>query len=144
MVFNKKKKYIAVFTILEGSIHNIIATRKVNPLNKSVRIQKKTFIIDIATPSYQKGNKVFYFFSLSTQKQLVFKNSFEPNVNIELIDAIMSQKIIEQLTANLNQDFKLNIMWLLIGGLIGGLIGYMLCQYTMTQTATPSLLGGLL
>jgi hypothetical protein len=133
-LFKKKKKYYAVYCLREVGVQTIIAIKRINPTKKSVSFRGNTFVLDITTPSYTKGTKVYYFFSISDKQQLTFSNDKEPLVNTELIDSILSQKIIEQLTKNLNNDFKMNIMTLMMGVIIGALVGYMYATYTSTQT----------
>lgn len=133
MVLLNKKRYIGVFTINESSIPSIIAIKRLKAVNQSIRFMKHTFPFDITTPSYTKGLKNYYFFSLTLKKQLTFDDTYQPNINTEVIDAILSQKIVQQLTANLNDSFKPNLMMFIIGVLIGIFGGYFYAQYTLTH-----------
>lgn len=137
MIFSRRKKYIAVFCIRELEVNNILGTRKINPTSKTIRFRRHTFIIDVSTPSYIKNNKVFYFLSLTTKKQLTFDDSKEVDMNTELIDSVISQNIVEQLTKNLNDNLKMNIIQILLGLCAGILIGYFYAQYTLTPTTSP-------
>jgi len=122
-MFNKTK-YYAIFTISQLELQAIIGSKRINSISKTVNFRKNTFIIDIENPTFMKRNKVFYFFSITSQHQLLFYKSKENGMNSEIIDTIISQKIIQQLTSNLDSEWKMNTSMILIGLIIGALIGY--------------------
>lgn len=135
MIWNKKR-YYAVFTIKQIKSYNIVGLKKINPFSKSVSFKKHTFVIDIENPTYLKSNKIFYFFSLTSEKQLYFEKSDTSNINTEVIDTIMSQNIVKQLTSNLNTKWKIDLTMIAIGCIIGVLLGY------LVGNAYPLTVGG--
>lgn len=57
--------------------------------------------------------------------QLFFEGSTRSIISPKIIDMIMSQKIVSELTSNLGGNkFLLNFMTLIFGGIMGALIGY--------------------
>lgn len=131
-MFNKKK-YFAVFSIRQLESHNVIGTKRINPTTKKVSYKKHSFLLDIEKPSYVKGNKVYYFFSISSQQQLTFYKSDDSSINPEVIDLIMTQNIVKQLTSNLDNEFKVNMTMIIIGLIIGALSGYIVANYLLTK-----------
>lgn len=131
-MFNKRK-YYAVFTVNQLELPVIIGNKRISPISKSVRFRNNTFIINIENPTYIKGNKVFYFFSLTSQLQLLFYKTKESGMNSEIIDTIISQRIIQQLTTNLDTEWKMNTSMILIGFIIGALLGYIVSQYLISK-----------
>lgn len=130
---NKRNKYIAVFVINQNDIPTIIRTKRFNPTSEIIKFRKNSFVIDIEKPSYTKNNKKFYFFSLKANKQIAFEGCEQPTIDSETIDIICNKKIVQQLTANLNDTFKPNLMILIVGICIGAIIGYLYCQYSLTN-----------
>jgi len=131
-MFNKKK-YFAIITIRQLESHNVIGSIRIRPTTKHISFKGHTFLLDIETPSYVKGNKIYYFFSISSRQQLTFYKIDEPLINPEVIDLIMTQKIVQQLASNLDNEWKMNSMVLIVGLIIGCLIGYIVGQYLVIQ-----------
>jgi len=67
---------------------------------------------------------MFYFIEVD-KTQLFFENNKSSIISPKVIDMIMSQKIVSELTQNLSGNkVVMNIMTLIFGGVMGGLIGY--------------------
>ena len=125
----KKKRYLAVFLIKEQNTYSIIGKKVFNPLKPSLEYSGNTYIINSETPTFTKGLFLFFYIDTDEKKQLLFvkKNKNEKQVDTEIVDLIMSKKIIKQLTSDLgNTDFTTIILYLIIGGAIGGLLGYII------------------
>ena len=130
---NKKKKYIAVFMLKEQESYTIQKRKKFNPLDKQkIRFRNKTYLYNIAIPTYSKGLKQYFLFDInSTTGHLLFIKNKESLITPEIIDDICSKHIIRDLTSNLtNQAFKMNLMMIFLGLVIGGLIGWIAGGYT--------------
>lgn len=145
---NKKKKYYAIFCIKEQDVFNILARKRIRGSNEFVRFKKGTYFVNISFPTYVEGLKVFYFIDIrkgqqlakntvitnmktpkTTTSQILFKGSAKDKTVIspKLLDMLISQKIVEQLTSNLSGTaMKMNIVSVILGCLIGGLIGYII------------------
>lgn len=126
-MFNKKKRYIAVFLIKEQNTYTIIDKKIFNPTLDSIEHKSNTYIINSGNPTFSKGLNLFFFIDRDSKKQLLFvKNKSEGN-DTEIIDLIMSKKIIKQLTSELGGiDFKTILLYLAIGLSLGGMIGYII------------------
>lgn len=126
----KKKKYIAVFLVRQENSYSILAKKRFSPTNKTIKYKKGSYIIDVSTPTYTKGLKLFYFIEYDKSQLFFDKNKVQSIVSPKVVDLIMSQKIVSELTSNLSGSaFKLNILTLLFGGIMGGLIGYIVAGY---------------
>ncbi len=125
-----KKKYLVVFTVKEQEVHTVISRKKVRPTDKTVRFRKKTFPIDMNFPTYQRGLRLFFFVDINDGQVLLNETSKESIINPEMIDAIMSQKIVSQLTTNLSGNaMKMSILAIIMGALIGTPIGIIIGGY---------------
>ncbi len=126
-MFNKRKRYVAIFLIKEQNSYTIIDKKFFNPIKDSIEYRSNTYIINTSTPTYTKGLKLLFFIDTDTKKQLLFVKRKDTNIDTEIVDLIMSKKIIKQLTSELGGiDFKTILLYLGLGLLIGGLIGYLL------------------
>jgi len=130
LTIKMKKKYIAVFLIKEKDSYTELSRKKFNPTITEIKYQNKTFIIDISNYTCSKGLKQYYFLDIekTNNSQLLFDNSKnESGITPEIIDMVISRKIIHQLTSNLTDSaFKLNLMMIFIGLCMGGLLGYII------------------
>lgn len=123
---NKKKKYIAVFLIKDQNSYSIEKKKRFNPSNKEITFRNKTYIINPSISTFSKGLKKFFLIDINiTSGHLLFRKGKESVITPEIIDMIISKKIIHQLTSNLTDTaIKMNIMMIIIGAVIGGLIGW--------------------
>lgn len=120
----KKKKYIAVFLIKEQQSYSVIFKAKFNPINKVLSYKKRSYPIKIDFPTYIIGLKLYYFIEVD-KGQIIFNNSKDPLIDPKLLDMLISQEIITQLTDNLSGNaFKMSVYNVLIGVIIGALGGY--------------------
>jgi len=126
-MFNKKKKYLAIFLIKEQNTFTIVGSKYFNPVMESMEYKNSTYIFNHSTPTYSKGLKLFFFLDKDSKKQLLFVKNKNEVVDTEIIDLIMSKKIIKQLTSELGGvDFTTIILYLSIGLSIGGMLGYII------------------
>jgi len=127
-MFNKKKRYLAIFLIKEQESFTIIGKKLFNPNNSSVSYKGKAYIIQTDIHTYSKGLTHFYFIDMDTKQQLTFSKQPESNIiDTELVDSILSRKIIKQLTSDLGKiDYRMIFFYLIIGLTIGGLIGFII------------------
>ena len=121
-MFNKKKKYIAVFLVKEQGTYSVLKLRRFKPNNKVLQFTKgNSHSLDISFPTYLKGLKLYYFIDIK-KGQLRFKDS-KDKVNPELLDMVLKQSIVRQLTATLTSNLTGQILNIIIGLCIGLPIG---------------------
>ena len=132
-----KKRYIAVFLVKQKNSYEILKQKRFKPTNNIIRFQKKTYVIDVGNETASKGISQYYYIDIATgqlnvkdNKKLKASESLEfdnHGINPEMVDMILSQKIISQLTSNLtNTQLKINIFLASIFSLLGGFIGYVI------------------
>lgn len=127
-MFNKRK-YIAVITIRENELQEVIGFRKLDPTQESFSFRKKSFIVQIDKPTYKKKNKSYYFYNYSDERILGFGKSNPKPINADVIDTILAKNIVNQLTANLNQRWKVELPIIIFSCIFGGLIGFIIRGY---------------
>jgi len=127
-MFNKKKRYLAIFLIKEQNSFTIVGKKLFNPNNPEISYSGKAYIIKTDKSTYSKGLTQFYFLIKDTKQQLLFsKHEKSDLIDTALVDSILSKKIIKQLTSDLgNTDYRSIIFYLIIGLTIGGLIGFII------------------
>lgn len=140
---NKKYKYYAIFCKKEYGILKRLSKKKISATTKKVRYKKGTYLLNMLFPTYARGLKVFYFLDVSgvqlltktmaeiKNKQIVFRgNDKEPILTPEMMDKLVSQNIVSQLTSNLSGDaIKMNIISIVLGLIIGALVGFITAGY---------------
>ena len=128
MLIRKRKKYYAIFLVGEAGSYSRVAKRRFRPTQEKIRYRKGSYIVDVSIPSYTRGLKLFYFYEKGKNTHLNFgknTNTISPKV----IDLILSQKIVSELTSNLGGSMKMQIMTLIIGALMGGFLGFIIAGY---------------
>jgi len=124
LIFKKRNKYKAIFLLKREGSYSIIKKKRFSPTNNKIRYKKGSYPIDVSRPTYIKGLKMFYFIEVD-KTQLFFESNKSSFITPKVIDMIMSQKIVSELTQNLSGSKAImNIMTLIFGGVMGGLIGY--------------------
>ncbi len=128
-MFNKRKnRYLAIFLLKKQNSYSIDGKKLFNPIDKSVEYKGNTYILNTSVETLSRGITLIFYLDIDSKKQLLFTKPSKDNiVDAEIIDLVMSKKIIKQLTSELgNTDYKNIIMFLIIGCTIGGLIGYLI------------------
>lgn len=139
---NKKNKYYVIFVKKEHGIFKRLRKKRISAMTNKVRYKKHTYFLNMAFPTYSRGVKIFYFVDVSKgqltaektefkNKQILFKgNSKDEIMSPKLLDKLVSQSIVSQLTANLSDNaIKMNIMTMIIGIVIGTMAGFILAGY---------------
>jgi tyrosine-protein phosphatase YwqE len=132
---SKKNRYIAVFLIKEKRSYSIQRKRKINILTNRVSYSGKTYIVDTSEYTFREGLGFFYLIDLNkAQLQIKDKKVKEINVkpetlddfhyNPRIIDEVLENGLVEQLTANLNNRIGKKIWDILTGLVMGGLVGF--------------------
>lgn len=130
MNYKLKKKYFAIITVRENELQQIIGFKRIKPTDKKFSFRGKTFIIQIEYPTYLKGNKVFYFYNFLDESLLLFNDTSDKEIiNADIIDQVLTKSIVNQLTANLNQKWKVELPMLLFSAGFGGLLGFIIASY---------------
>ncbi|MGB5911850.1 MAG: hypothetical protein WBH31_11705 [Promethearchaeia archaeon] len=118
MMFQKKRKYYAVFMVNQEGSYSYIGKKRFRPSQKNLRFKKGTYEIKKMIPSYIKGMKLYYFYDL--EKGQIYFGKSNSNADPEIDDLIIYKKIVAQITSRLSgSPFKINIMWLLMGAIMG-------------------------
>ena len=122
-----RKKYIAIFCINEGNNQVVLGKKYFKPTDKKISYKKKTFIIDIKNPTYIKNLKLYYFYNINSGLISIDNKKLKSSLNPDIMDKIMSQNIINQLTSGLmDKRIKSNIIMMIFFVIFGGLIGYII------------------
>lgn len=128
-LFKKRKKYYAVFLVNQTGSFSRVAKRRFRPTNQKVRYRKKTYIVDVSTPSYTKGLKIFYFYEIEKPEHMTFLKK-DSVLSPKIIDMILSQKIVNELTTNLSGNaLRMNLITLIFGALMGGAFGFIIAGF---------------
>lgn len=139
---NKKSRYYAIFVKEEHGIFKRLTRKRISAMTEKVRYKRHTYILNMGFPTYSRGLKVFYFVDitaglLSAEKtefkdqQILFKkNSKDVVMSPKILDKLISQNIVSQLTSNLSDGaLKMNIITLVLGAVIGALSGFIIAGY---------------
>ena len=131
MIFRRNKnKYKAIFLIKREGSYAITGKKRFRPSKINIRFRKGSYPIDVSIPTYIKGLKMFYFIEVDKTQLFFAKNKNESMISPKIIDMIMSQKIVSQLTSNLGGSaLKMSILTLIFGGIMGALIGFIVAGY---------------
>ena len=125
-----KNKYKAIFLIKREGSFAITGKKRFRPSKTNIRFRKGSYPIDVSIPTYIKGLKMFYFIEVDKTQLFFSKNKNESMISPKIIDMIMSQKIVSQLTSNLGGSaLKMSILTLIFGGIMGALIGFIVAGY---------------
>jgi len=128
-MFAKKKKYFAFFLIKREGTYTRLRKRRFNPNRTVLSYKKGSYPFDVSKPTYERGMKLFYFIEIG-KTQLFFQNDKSSSmISPKVIDMIMSQKIVSQLTQNLTGSNKMNILTLLLGAVMGAMLGFIIAGY---------------
>lgn len=132
MIFEKnKKKYIAVFVVKQQDVRVVLRKKRFKPTSEMIRFRKRTFPIDVAYPTYAKGLKLYYFVDIKDGQVLLNETTNESIINPEILDIILSRKIVTQLTSNLaGNETKMKLVDIFLG-LIMGIFGTLGVLYLM-------------
>lgn len=124
-----RKKYYAFFLLKREGTYTRLRKKRFNPNRTTLSYKKGAYPLDVSKPTYERGLKLFYFIEIG-KTQLFFQNDKTSSIiSPKVIDMIMSQKIVSQLTQNLSGANKLNIMTLLLGVVMGAMIGFIIAGY---------------
>lgn len=122
-----RKRYIAIFCINEGNNQVVLGKKAFKPTNNKISYKDKTFLIDIKKPTYIKNLTLYYFYNINSGLILLNKKESTYSLNPDIMDKVMSQNIINQLTAGLmDKKIKANLIIMIFFCLFGGLIGYII------------------
>jgi len=131
ITLKNRKKYIAVFLIREQNSYSVLKSKKFNPEAKTIRFKKgSSHQIDASNPTYSRGLKMFYFIDIN-EGQLTFNGEERENeINPELLDMIIEQNIIRQITSNFGEKmFGGQIINLIVALLFGVTIGFLIAGF---------------
>ena len=145
----KKKKYYAVFLVVQEGSYSRYKKKRFRPSKNTVKISTGTYVLDVSRPTYIKGLKLFYFINvekadgqLPLKKKIKGKNEIkdaqlsfkdrksEIKITPRMLDDLISQHIIRDLSQNLGDNKTIfNIMTFIIGAITGGAFGFIIAGY---------------
>ena len=149
---HKKKKYFAVFLIIQEGSFSILRKKRFSPSKNTVKVSTGTYVLDVSKPTYIKGLKLFYFIDSARvdgqlplekdkkdkkdktpieNKGLSFKSrKSEVKITPRMLDDLISQHIIRDLSQNLGDNRMIfNIMTFILGCIVGALGGFIVAGY---------------
>ena len=102
--------------------------KRFNPNKTVISYKKGSYPLDVSLPTYERGLKLFYFIEIG-KAQLFFKENKNANIiSPKVIDMVMSQKIVSQLTQNLSGQ-GMNYLTLILGLFMGAMLGFIIAGY---------------
>ena len=148
----KKKKYYAVFLVVQEGSYSRYKKKRFRPSKNTVKISTGTYVLDVSRPTYIRGLKLFYFINIEkvdgqlplvkkvkdkkgkvkiVDAQLSFKDrKSEIKITPRMLDDLISQHIIRDLSQNLGDNKMIfNIMTFVIGAISGGAFGFIIAGY---------------
>ena len=144
----KKKKYFAVFLIIQEGSFSIVRKKRFNPSKQTVKVSTGTYVLDVSKPTYIKGLKLFYFIDFAkVDGQLPLKKEKKDNkikdkglklqnkkseikITPRMLDDLISQHIIRDLSQNLSDNrLVFNILTFVLGCALGGSVGFIVAGY---------------
>lgn len=120
---SKRKKYYVIWLGKQEGTYTFLKKRRISSSTENVRfIKGKAKPIKIQNPSYIRGLKVFYFLNVE-EGQLSF-NKVYGSVDPQVLDMVLKQSIVKQLTSALTGSLGIDFMSLIVGLCVGGIAGF--------------------
>ena len=127
----KKEKYIVVFLTKKHNAYSVSKKRVFKSDAKTVQFNgKKSYVVDASQYTYSKGLKLYYFIDTDAG-QLFFESSNGNEEKAEIIDAILKQSIIKQITSGLGGGFSGSIMNMILFFGLGLAIGFIIAGFVI-------------
>lgn len=127
----KKEKCIAIFLTKKHNAYSVAKKRRFNTDAKTIRFKKgKSYKIDASQYTYNKGLKLYYFIDTDAG-QLFFKASKGGKEKAEIIDMILKQSIIKQITSGLSGGFSGGIINMIMFFGLGLTIGFIIAGFVI-------------
>ena len=128
-MFKNKKKYYAFFLVKREGTYTRLRKKRFSPNKALLNYKRGSYPLDVSKPTFERGLKLFYFIEIG-KAQLFFSDTKNANlISPKVIDMIMSQKIVSQLTQNLSGSGKMNMLTLLLGLFMGAMLGFIIAGY---------------
>lgn len=125
-----KKKYYAWILKKEHNGYNRIGKKRVKATTEIFNYKKIPFKINTQLYTYSRGLKNFYMFDLDTKSQMLIGKVKVQNVDSDVYDMVFLKRIVKHLSSNLDKnEWKINLMTLIIGAISGGAIGFIIAGY---------------
>lgn len=125
-----EKKFRLIFLQKEYSTMRIIKIVQTNEIKKSIRVNNKTFHCNIQFPAYSSNSTRVYFFDFENGNQLKF-DTIEAIVDPEVLDMMVSNQIVKELTQSAISDKKERLINIILGFIIGALVSALLMFFYM-------------
>jgi len=103
--------------------------KRFSPNKATLSYRKGSYPIDVSKPTYERGLKLFYFIEIGKTQLFFVKDKNDSFISPQVVDMIMSQKIVSQLTQNLTGSGKMNLLTLLLGVFMGSMLGFIVAGY---------------
>jgi len=127
----RKEKCIAIFLTKKHNAYSVAKKRRFNADAKTIRFRKgKSYKIDASQYTYNKGLKLYYFIDTNAG-QLFFEGTEGGDEKAEIIDMILKQSIIKQITSGLGGGFSGSIMNMILFFGLGLAIGFIIAGFVI-------------
>lgn len=126
---NKKKRYYAFFLVKREGTYSRLRKKRFSPTKAIVNYKKGSYPLDVSKPTYERGLKLFYFIEIDKTQLFFSENKSSNIISPKIIDMIMNQKIVSQLTQNLSGSGKMNLLTLFLGLFMGAMLGFIIAGY---------------
>lgn len=130
--FNKKKQNTVVFFKKVGEKAYLkLGEKKINPEDKTVHFQKKSFPLPPTTDTYIEKDCSVFFFDYTEEKFINFVNT-DIGLSCSFLDKLLYNdilgKLIDKLREGMGSPSKMPWIMLIVGGVVGGVIGFQIGQ----------------
>lgn len=133
------QKFVVLFTRDEQGQQVVFRRRVFKILPQFVQYASKSFQIDWSRPVYLSPRfQRVYLVNWTTGMQS-FPEGGNPVLRPEDLDVVVKTKIIREITQAVSDDFKLKMIWALLGGIIGALAAGLVVYIVMSNQITEIL-----
>lgn len=108
--------------------YEILSKRKIRAGTSTVSYNKKSYVLNLSKPSCSKGLFQYYYLDITkAEGQMLFGNHKEPVIPPEVLDMLIEQHAIKDLSSDLTGTaLKINIILSAIFMVFGGFVGYVI------------------
>lgn len=122
-----KKMYKIMFLRSFNDVLNVVKTIECKILNTLLRLNNKTYKIDINNVAFFNHFQKCYFIDIDSGIQYTFK-IIKSQMNPNDLDTLVNSKLIKEITTGIVDNKKDKIVYVVIGLIIGALLGALIMQ----------------
>jgi hypothetical protein len=117
-----EKRYKIILFRMQYKIAQLIKSVQMKNITPTIRIDNKSYPIDIESPAYVTKKQVIFLIDIDSSSQITL-DSAKAIINPTDLDLIMGQKLIADLARGVTDSTKDKIINFLIGAVFGALVG---------------------